>query len=122
MVACRPPSGTSVPPRLATPRPQPQRPHSSIPPRWQPRSDGDPHAAHQRTDQARARRLARTDPNAASEQSSQPPLSRCCDDHLNPSEPKLMAGLLADGLNLGLTRLAEACSIASLGQLASTSD
>ena len=29
----------------------------------------------------------------------------------------LMAGLLADGLNLGLTRMAEACSIASLSQL-----
>jgi hypothetical protein len=27
-----------------------------------------------------------------------------------------MASLLADGLNLGLTRMAEACSIASLGQ------
>jgi hypothetical protein len=27
----------------------------------------------------------------------------------------LMASLLADGLNLGLTRMAEACSIASLG-------
>ena len=34
----------------------------------------------------------------------------------------LMAGLLADGLNLGLTRMAEACSIAGLGQLAWTSD
>ncbi len=34
----------------------------------------------------------------------------------------LMAGLLSDGLNLGLTRMAEACSIASLGQLAWTSD
>jgi hypothetical protein len=34
----------------------------------------------------------------------------------------LMASLLADGLNLGLTRMAEACSIASLGQLAWTSD
>lgn len=34
----------------------------------------------------------------------------------------LMAGLLADGLNLGLTRMAEACSIATLGQLAWTSD
>jgi TnpA family transposase len=34
----------------------------------------------------------------------------------------LMAGLLADGLNLGLTRMAEACSIASLGQLAWTAD
>jgi hypothetical protein len=34
----------------------------------------------------------------------------------------LMAGLLADGLNLGLTRMAEACSIASLGQLAWVAD
>ncbi|MDQ2802514.1 MAG: Tn3 family transposase [Pseudomonadota bacterium] len=34
----------------------------------------------------------------------------------------LMAGLLAEGLNLGLTRMAEACSIASLGQFAWTSD
>src|SRR4051812_18204697 len=83
MVACRPPSGTSGPRRLATPRPQPRRPHWSVPPRWQPRTDGDPHAAQQRADQARATRFARTDPNAASEQSSQPPLSRCCDDHLN---------------------------------------
>ena len=33
-----------------------------------------------------------------------------------------MAGLLADGLNLGLTRMAEACTIASLGQLAWTAD
>ncbi len=34
----------------------------------------------------------------------------------------LMAGLLAEGLNLGLTRMAEASSIASLSQLAWTSD
>jgi len=34
----------------------------------------------------------------------------------------LMAGLLADGLNLGLTRMAESCSIASLGQLAWAAD
>jgi len=34
----------------------------------------------------------------------------------------LLAGLLAEGLNLGLTRMAEACSIASLGELAWTSD
>ncbi len=34
----------------------------------------------------------------------------------------LMAALLADGLNLGLTRMADACSIASLGQLAWTAD
>ena len=33
-----------------------------------------------------------------------------------------MASLLADGLNLGLTRMAEACSIASLRQLAWTAD
>jgi hypothetical protein len=30
--------------------------------------------------------------------------------------------LLADGLNLGLTRMAEACTVASLGQLAWTAD
>jgi TnpA family transposase len=34
----------------------------------------------------------------------------------------LMAGILADGLNLGLTRMAEASSVASLGQLAWTAD
>src|SRR4051812_35519443 len=34
----------------------------------------------------------------------------------------LLAGLLADGLNLGLTRMAEACTIASLGQLAWVAD
>ena len=50
-----------------------------------------------------------------------------CFTHLRTGEiaadsRTLMAGLLADGLNLGLTRMAEACSIASLGQLAWTSD
>ena len=50
-----------------------------------------------------------------------------CFTHLRTGESAadsriLMAGLLADGLNLGLTRMAEACSIASLGQLAWTSD
>jgi TnpA family transposase len=50
-----------------------------------------------------------------------------CFTHLRSGEPAadkriLMAGLLADGLNLGLTRMAEACSVASLGQLAWTSD
>ena len=34
----------------------------------------------------------------------------------------LMAALLADGLNLGLTRMAEVCNIANLGQLAWTAD
>src|SRR5437764_10852620 len=39
------------------------------------------------------------------------------------SDPQiLMASLLADGLNLGLTRMAEACTIASLGQLAWAAD
>ena len=50
-----------------------------------------------------------------------------CFTHLRTGEVAansriLMAGVLADGLNLGLTRMAEACSIASLGQLAWTSD
>ena len=45
-----------------------------------------------------------------------------CFTHLRTGEMAadervLMAGLLADGLNLGLTRMAEACTIASLGQL-----
>lgn len=50
-----------------------------------------------------------------------------CFTHLRTGETvanahTLLAGLLADGLNLGLTRMAEACSVASLGQLAWTSD
>ena len=50
-----------------------------------------------------------------------------CFTHLRTGEVSadirtLLAGLLADGLNLGLTRMAEACSVASLGQLAWTSD
>jgi hypothetical protein len=50
-----------------------------------------------------------------------------CFTHLRTGETTavsqiLMASLLADGLNLGLTRMAEACSIASLGQLAWTAD
>ena len=48
-----------------------------------------------------------------------------CFTHLRTGETAadsriLMAGLLADGLNLGLTRMAEVCSIASLSQLART--
>ncbi|MFP1133005.1 Tn3 family transposase [Asticcacaulis sp. W401b] len=40
-----------------------------------------------------------------------------------PNSPQtLMAALIADGLNLGLTRMAEACDVASLGQLAWVSD
>src|SRR5204863_6777672 len=50
-----------------------------------------------------------------------------CFTHLRSGEtvadPQiLMAGLLADGLNLGLTRMAEACTFASLGQLAWVAD
>ena len=50
-----------------------------------------------------------------------------CFTHLRTGEVvadnrTLMAGLLAEGLNLGLTRMAEACSIASLSQLAWTFD
>ena len=50
-----------------------------------------------------------------------------CFTHLRTGETVadqriLMAGLLADGLNLGLTRMAEACTIASLGQLAWIAD
>jgi TnpA family transposase len=50
-----------------------------------------------------------------------------CFTHLRGGEvvanPRiLIAGLLADGLNLGLTRMAEACTIASLGQLAWVAD
>ena len=50
-----------------------------------------------------------------------------CFTHLRTGETAadarvLMASLLADGLNLGLTRMAEACTIASLGQLAWTAD
>jgi len=50
-----------------------------------------------------------------------------CFTHLRTGEPAadpqvLMASLLADGLNLGLTRMAEACTIASLGQLAWVAD
>ena len=50
-----------------------------------------------------------------------------CFTHLRSGEmvanPQiLMAGLLADGLNLGLTRMADACTIASLGQLAWVAD
>ncbi len=50
-----------------------------------------------------------------------------CFTHLRSGETVadrriLMAGLLADGLNLGLTRMADACTITSLGQLAWVAD
>ena len=50
-----------------------------------------------------------------------------CFTHLRTGETAadervLMASLLADGLNLGLTRMADACAVASLSQLAWTAD
>src|SRR4051812_25993554 len=45
---------------------------------------GDPHAAPQAAGLATEEHPAPTDPNAASASSSQPPLSGCCDDRLNP--------------------------------------
>src|SRR3954465_9707004 len=58
------------------------------------RRDGSPeltpHAAPPRADRATATRLARPNPNAASERPSQPPLSRCCDNHLNPRVAALL--------------------------------
>ena len=46
----------------------------------------------------------------------------CALARLWPTTVSFWRGLLAEGLNLGLTRMAEACSIASLGELAWTSD
>ncbi len=50
-----------------------------------------------------------------------------CFTHLRTGEaaadPRiLMTAVLADGLNLGLTRMASACAIATLGQIAWTAD
>ena len=84
LVACRPPPGTNVFPQRATlPRQIPHL-HSTVPPRSQPRTAGDPHAAPRRVGLAIEEHPALTDPNAASASSSQPPLSKCCDDRLNP--------------------------------------
>ena len=83
-VACRPPPGTNVCLEPAPLRRQPRRPRSSVPPRSTPRTGAGPHAAPPRADPVTATHLARSDPNAAFEYSPQPPLSRCCDDHLNP--------------------------------------
>ena len=48
------------------------------------------------------------------------PFAQACEIATDPRV--VMAGILADGLNLGLTRMAEACSVASLGQLAWTAN
>src|SRR3954451_1310893 len=83
LVACRPPLGTNESPLRATiPRQIPEL-HSTVPARSPPRTAGDPHAAPQGAGLAIEEHPVLTDPNAASASSSQPPLSGCCDDHLN---------------------------------------
>ena len=49
-----------------------------------PELDAAPLALPPTVDQARTSASAQNDPSAALECSSQPPPSRCCDDHLNP--------------------------------------
>ena len=69
---------------MAKPRRRHRRPHSTIPPRWLARTAGARHAARAWAGRATTMLHARTDLNAASAGSSQPPLSGCCDDRLNP--------------------------------------
>src|SRR3954469_3225268 len=84
-VACRPPPGTSGPPPRATRRPRSPRPRSTDPPQSPPRTAAGSPAAPRLVGQATpATRLVAPDPSAVSQPSSQPPLSRCCDGHLNP--------------------------------------
>src|SRR4051812_49853736 len=84
-VACRPPPGTSGPPPRATRRPRSPRPRSTDPPQSPPRTAAGSPAAPRLVGQATpATRLVAPDPSAVSQPSSQPPPSRCCDDHLNP--------------------------------------
>jgi hypothetical protein len=58
-------------------------PHSTAPLRSPPRTADDPQSALLAAVLAIAKRLALTDPNTAFACSSQPPLSKCCDDRLN---------------------------------------
>src|SRR3982751_4910771 len=84
-VACRPPPGTSGPPPRATHRPLSPRPRSTDPPQSPPRTAAGSPAAPRLVGQATpATRLVAPDPSAVPQPSSQPPPSRCCDDHLNP--------------------------------------
>src|SRR3982751_5151222 len=84
-VACRPPPGTSGPPPRATHRPLSPRPRSTAPPQSPPRTAAGSPAAPRLVGQATpATRLVAPDPSAVPQPSSQPPPSRCCDDHLNP--------------------------------------
>src|SRR5215213_1116766 len=83
-VACRPPPGTSGPPPRATHRPRSPPSHSTDPPRSPPRTAaGSPVEPRLVGQAAAATRLVVPDPSAVSQPSSQPPPSRCCDDHLN---------------------------------------
>src|SRR5215211_4030491 len=84
-VTSRPPPGTSGPPPRVTRRPRSQRPRSTDPLRSPPRTAAGSHAAPRLAGRATAApRLVAPDPSAVSQPSSQPPPSRCCDDHLNP--------------------------------------
>src|SRR3954471_18868906 len=84
-VTPRPPPGTSGPPARATRRPLSPRPRSTDPPQSPPRTAAGSPAAPCLVGQATpATRLVAPDPSAVSQPSSQPPLSRCCDGHLNP--------------------------------------
>src|SRR4051794_3708831 len=91
-VACRPPPGTSGPPPRATRRPLSPRPRSTDPPQSPPRTAAGSPAAPRLVGQAiPATRLVAPDPSAVSQPSSQPPPSRCCDDHLNPPPYTIVA-------------------------------
>jgi len=95
-VACRPPPGTNVCRQLRIRLPGLPRPRWIALPRWPSRTDVDLHAEPLRAGPVTATRLARTAPNAASECSSQPPPSRCCDDRVNPpSVPRRRASISA---------------------------
>src|SRR4051794_41009977 len=84
-VTCRPPPGTSGPPPRVTHRPRSPPPRLTDPPQSPPRTAAGSHAAPRRVGRATAAtRLVVPDPSAVSQPSSQPPPSRCCDDHLNP--------------------------------------
>jgi len=84
MVACRPPPGTSEILLAAIPPRRSPLPRSTSPPRSTSRSAAAHRAVPPLVGQANAICPAGLCLNAASQPSSQPPLSRCCDDRLKP--------------------------------------
>ncbi len=84
LVACRLPSGTILFRQPATPRPRSQHPCLPRLRQSQPRTVDAHCALPLVVDQVTSMAPAQIDPNAAFDCSSQPPLSRCCDDRLNP--------------------------------------